>query len=41
LLKKFKPEEEKILNKNSKKIIEGLKTWLENPQKAMSELNRN
>lgn len=41
LLKKFKPEEEKILNKNSKRIVEGLKTWLENPQKAMSELNRN
>jgi len=39
LLKKFKPEEEKILNKNSKKIIEGLGIWLENPQKAMSILN--
>lgn len=41
LLKRFKPEEEKILNKNSKKIIEGLETWLSNPGKAMSELNRN
>ncbi len=39
LLKKFKPEEEKILNKNSKKIIEGLDTWLANPQKAMTILN--
>jgi len=41
LLKKFKPEEEKILNKNSKRIIAGLETWLENPQKAMSILNSN
>jgi PTH1 family peptidyl-tRNA hydrolase len=41
LLKRFKPEEEKILNKNSKKIIEGIAIWLENPQKAMSILNSN
>lgn len=41
LLKRFKPEEEKILNKNSKRIVEGLETWLSNPDKAMSELNRN
>ena len=41
LLKKFKPEEEKVLNKNFKKIKEGLEIWLENPQKAMSIINSN
>lgn len=41
LLKRFKPEEEKTLNKNSKKIIAGIETWLVNPNKAMSELNSN
>ena len=41
LLKRFKPEEEKILNKNSKRIIEGLETWLSNPQKAMTAINSN
>lgn len=39
LLKKFKPEEEKTLNKNFKKILSGLEIWIENPQKAMSIIN--
>ena len=39
LLKRFKPEEEKTLNKNSKSIIAGLETWLVNPARAMSEIN--
>lgn len=39
LLKQFKPPEERILNNNFKKIRAGLETWLENPQRAMSEIN--
>ena len=39
LLKKFKPEEEKTLNKNFKKILVGLETWLANPNRAISEIN--
>ena len=39
LLKKFKPEEEKTLNKNFKKILTGLETWLVNPNRAISEIN--
>lgn len=39
ILKKFKPEEEKTLNKNFKKILPSLKTWLVNPSKAISEIN--
>ncbi|MEK9174561.1 MAG: aminoacyl-tRNA hydrolase [Patescibacteria group bacterium] len=41
ILKKFSPNEERILNKNFKRVLEGLETWLVNPARAMSELNRN
>ncbi len=41
ILKKFTPTEEKILNKNFKKIAEGLETWLIHPDKAMSLINSN
>lgn len=36
LLKKFTPAEEKILNKNFKKISAGLETWLSRPDQAAS-----
>ncbi|MEK7500780.1 MAG: aminoacyl-tRNA hydrolase [Patescibacteria group bacterium] len=36
LLKKFTPAEEKMLNKNFKKISAGLETWLSRPEKAVS-----
>jgi PTH1 family peptidyl-tRNA hydrolase len=39
ILKKFSPAEEKILNKNFKKISQGLETWLTHPDKAMSMIN--
>ncbi len=39
ILKKFSPNEERVLNKNFKKIAEGLETWLTNPARAMSEIN--
>lgn len=39
LLKKFSPNEERILNKNFKKISEAIETWLVNPARAMSEIN--
>ena len=39
ILKKFTPAEEKILNKNFKKISQGLETWLTHPDKAMSLIN--
>ncbi|MBI4119013.1 MAG: aminoacyl-tRNA hydrolase [Parcubacteria group bacterium] len=39
ILKKFSPAEERILNKNLKKISAGLATWLTQPEKAMSEIN--
>ncbi len=39
ILKKFKPEEEKTLNKNFKDILPSLETWLVNPSRAMSEIN--
>ena len=39
ILKKFTPAEEKIINKNFKKIAEGLETWLIHPDKAMSLIN--
>ena len=39
ILKKFKPEEEKTLNKNFKDILPSLETWLTNPARAMSEIN--
>jgi PTH1 family peptidyl-tRNA hydrolase len=39
LLKKFKPEEEKTLNKNFGNILKNIETWLVNPSKAMSEIN--
>ncbi len=41
ILKKFTPAEEKILNKNFKKISQGLETWLTHPGKAMSLINSN
>jgi len=41
ILKKFTPSEEKILNKNFKKIAEGLETWLTHPDKAVSVINSN
>ena len=41
ILKKFTPSEEKILNKNFKKISEGLETWLVHPDKAMLLINSN
>ncbi len=39
ILKKFSPAEERILNKNFKKISAGLETWLTDPARAMSEMN--
>ncbi len=36
LLKKFTPAEEKILNKNFKKISAGLEIWLSHPDQAIS-----
>lgn len=39
LLKKFKPEEEKTLNKNFKKILAGLECWLEKPDQAAVVIN--
>ncbi len=39
ILKRFSPNEERILNKNFKKVSQGLETWLTNPARAMSEIN--
>lgn len=39
ILKKLTPAEERILNKNFKKIAEGLEIWLTHPDKAMSIIN--
>ncbi|MBI2052288.1 MAG: aminoacyl-tRNA hydrolase [Candidatus Sungbacteria bacterium] len=39
ILKKFSPAEERVLNKNFKKISASLATWLTQPEKAMSEIN--
>ncbi len=39
LLKRFKPEEEKTLNKNFKEIVTGLTTWLTQTEKAVSQIN--
>ncbi|MFY9493542.1 MAG: aminoacyl-tRNA hydrolase [Minisyncoccia bacterium] len=39
ILKKFSPVEERTLNKNFKKISQGLETWLAHPARAMSEIN--
>ena len=39
ILKRFTPAEERILNKNFKKILAGLETWLANPNRAISEIN--
>lgn len=39
ILKKFTPAEERVLNKNFKKIADGLEMWLANPDRAMSTIN--
>ncbi|MDP3764397.1 MAG: aminoacyl-tRNA hydrolase [bacterium] len=39
ILKKFSPNEERVLNKNFKDILPALEIWLTNPARAMSEIN--
>lgn len=40
LLRRLTPAEEKLINKNTKKIKEGVEVWLKKPEQAMAVINK-
>jgi len=40
ILGKFTPAEQKLITKNTKKIIEGIELWLKKPERAMGLINQ-